>query len=250
MALGTPLEQASFEELKHILAWIADANKNPDKTPGVLVGGWAVYAYNPYLGSIDIDLIVTGKMRKSLTWWLRESRGFEEWKTHERGWSGVRKKGPGDHPIIADFGSRDEEYRFEGRSDRLDFSELEGHTTTRSIDGPDVPVPERALLVLFKLKAAYDRGTRVLQNTSPDPEWDQSKRVKDLADVLALLDPAAGGDELGIMYLGEKLAAHPFLVPILREAGRSIDAIERYGRLKPAQARARVEDVISVTTAG
>ncbi len=248
MVVGSALEAASFAELKHILAWLADANAAPARDPGVVVGGWAVYAYNPYYGSIDIDIVISSNMCKSLSHWLMTERNFETWHTDEVGWQGVRKKGPGDHWIIADFGSRHEHYSFESRQDRLDFSEVDNHTTTRKIHDFEVLVPERALLILFKLKAAWDRGERLRAGTSTNRAWDQGKRVKDLADVLALLDPSAGGTDLSIGYLGEKFVKYPFLVDILRECGQHPPSIERYGRLSTRDARQAVSNIIDLTT--
>jgi len=248
MVAGSTLEKASFVELKHILSRLADTSANKEKTPGVIVGGWAVYAFNPYYGSIDIDIVVSGKMRKSLSHWLCTNRDFEELQTSEVGWQGVRKLGPGGKWIIADFGSRNEEYRFEGRTEQFNFSEVDGHTVTKTIDGQEVLVPERALLLLFKLKAAWDRGTRLKAGTSPDPDWEAGKRIKDFADVLALLDPQRGGNDISVSYLGEWFAKYPFLVGILDEAGRTQAAIDRYGHLRTTEARARVTQVIELTT--
>lgn len=248
MPLTTAIERASFEELIHILSWIGDQRRNPERLPGVLVGGWAVYAYNPYLGSIDIDLVVSGNMRKRLSFWLCENRGFRPIRRGEPGWEGVSKEGPEGHKIIADFANRNEDYHFEGRSETLNFAIVDGHTEAKLIEGTQVLVPERALLVLFKLKAAYDREARIASETSHDPDWERAKLVKDQADIIALLDPDAGGNDLGVGFLGDTLARLPFLVPSLQKVAKNPAAIGRYGRMSLTDASRRVTGVVRTLT--
>lgn len=246
MTLERDVEKASFEELRHILRWMDERNGTTEGDPGVLIGGWAVYAYRPYLGSIDVDLVMSRAMRKSLSHWLIENRGFEPTRTQEPGWEGVRKR-VGRAWVVADFGNRHEVYRFEGHVDAaLPFSILDGRTARREIQGVKVVVPERSLLILFKLKAAHDRGTRLKEGRSHDPAWERSKRVKDLADVLALLD--SGRHDLSVGFLGEQLHRFPFLVAQLRAAGTDPDAVGRYAGLGEADARALVDRTLSLVT--
>ena len=105
-------------------------------------------------------------------------------------------------------------------------------------------VPERTLLLIFKLKAAWDRSARIRGGTSYDEEWKQGKLRKDRADILALLDPAAGGTEIDIKYLGEQPHEYPFLTEILREIPLNRDAVAMYRRMDPAQARDVVERLL------
>ena len=57
--------------------------------------------------------------------------------------------------IIIDFGSREDNCRFEGRDEQCPFSLLDGRTEAREIDaGFPVIVPEQTLLIIFKLKPA------------------------------------------------------------------------------------------------
>ncbi|MEA2076000.1 MAG: hypothetical protein U9O85_09800 [Euryarchaeota archaeon] len=55
----------SLEELKHIMQWVRLRGETDEKPVTVLIGGWAVDAYNPWYGSIDIDL-VTNHTTKSI----------------------------------------------------------------------------------------------------------------------------------------------------------------------------------------
>jgi hypothetical protein len=47
----------------------------------ILIGGWAVDAYNPWFGSIDIDIITSSKMREKIEYALLEERIPEARKT-------------------------------------------------------------------------------------------------------------------------------------------------------------------------
>lgn len=57
MPISDPLVTESFAELKTVLKWLEEKGENPEEPTTVLIGGWVVYSYNPYFGSIDIDLI-------------------------------------------------------------------------------------------------------------------------------------------------------------------------------------------------
>ncbi|HEX9428770.1 MAG TPA: hypothetical protein VF944_00160 [Candidatus Bathyarchaeia archaeon] len=248
MVLGSEIEKASFEELRHIVRWVKEHSGSLGKTPYVLVGGWAVYSYNPYVGSIDIDLVLNSKAKGRLLHWLAKNRGFETWRSDDRTWKAVRKRTKSGEWVLIDTASRGEVYRFEGRDETLDFDIVDGHTEERLIDEFIVVVPERALLVLFKLKAAYDRGTRLNEGTSPDSSWDRGKLVKDNADVIALTDPKTGGGDISPTFLGRSLAQYPFLKSVLAQAGRDTDAVARYGRVTNAEAERIVDRLLRLVT--
>ncbi len=48
--------EESLKELVFIINWINEREKDLDNPITVLIGGWAVDAYNPWYGSVDIDL--------------------------------------------------------------------------------------------------------------------------------------------------------------------------------------------------
>jgi hypothetical protein len=149
--------------------------------------------------------------------------------------------------ILIDFGSKEDVCRFEGRTEECPFSLLDGRTKVREIRaGSPVVVPERTLLLIFKLKAAWDRSARIRSGTSYDDGWEQGKLRKDRADILALLDPAAGGTEIDIKYLGEQLAGFSFLLKILQEIPLDRDAIAMYRRMDQTQARDVIERLLQL----
>jgi len=57
---------ASLEELIEIFRWVHPREKKEKYPVTVLVGGWAVYSYNQWYGSVDIDLVTNNKTRQSL----------------------------------------------------------------------------------------------------------------------------------------------------------------------------------------
>ncbi|WAC04304.1 MAG: hypothetical protein OS112_07495 [Methanoregula sp.] len=234
---------ASRDELIEIFRWVQARIEDERYPLTVLIGGWAVYIYNPWYGSVDIDLITNSRARQHLMKYLRDERGFVH-KRHPMIPNTVVKHIP-EGEILIDFGSREDVCRFEGRAEECPFSLLDGRTEVREIRaGSPVVVPERTLLLVFKLKAAWDRLARIRGGTSYDEEWEQGKLRKDRADILALLDPAAGGTEIDIQYFGERLREFPFLAGTLREIPPDMDAVAMYRRMDPAQARDVVERLL------
>jgi len=254
---------ASLEELIAIFRWVHAKGENPEKPVTVLIGGWAVHNYNPWYGSIDIDIITNSKTRHHLMKYLKDERGFVP-KRYPMSSNTVVKNTP-EGEIRIDFGSREDICPFEGRTENCPFSLLDDQTTTRAIvvqtralsldrgrldrggfGGFPIVVPTRTLLLLFKLKAVWDRSYRILNGTSYDPEWDQGKLRKDRADILALLDPAAGGTDIDIQYLGSKLKEYPFLTNMLQEIPRDSDAVAMYRRLNPTQVRDVIDRLLDL----
>lgn len=238
------IEDASQEELHSIAAYLAGKE---DMRPAILVGGWAVYAYNTYSKSTDIDLVLGGKRKGRLVQWLRDTRGYAKAVDHVHGWVGASKHVPGVGELIVDVAGHEEEYPFEGRQERLDFDLAAQHAVTETIAGHQLLIPTRSLLVLYKAKAAFDRATRLANGTSTKPAWERGKLVKDRADILALLD-APGKQPWEVTFLGEELRRLPFLIPVLRAAAADADGVARYGRCSPALASAMMEEFLATVT--
>lgn len=219
------IEDATEEELRAILGYLAE--RTGGDRPPVLVGGWAVFAYNAYSKSKDIDLVLSSQHRASLLQWLRSERGYQVKRGAEPGWRGASKRLPGVGPIIVDVGGFEEEYAFDGRSERLDFDLALEHNAERRVAGGLVHVPTRGLLLLYKAKAAWDRANRLARGASPEPEWEPGKLVKDRADLLALLDPRIK-EAWDLGFLQAQLRRCPFLLGTLEAAALDRDARARY----------------------
>ncbi len=236
---------ASLEELLHIAEFLIEHGEDQNEPITILIGGWAVHSYNPWYGSIDIDLITNSKTRGSLNDFLVNERKFERRRRADDTkmvCKPIRK-----YNIIIDFGTRDQEDRFEGKECYLDYSLCDGQTEVRRINNKvDFPVPKRTLLLLFKLKAAWDRKYRVNHNKSHDIEWERGKITKDFADILALIDSNQISETIDVNYLGEQIQKYPFLSGCLSEISKDKDAINFYGKISDKDARSKIETILEL----
>lgn len=234
----------SIEELNKITRYFHKKEDNANPTT-VLIGGWAVDSYNPWFGSIDIDLITNNRTRESLIYYLRQNRGFEPYRLAGLPTSVKKKTEAG--PVIIDFASRQKPFPFEGRDTTLDFSILDGNTETREIrGGTEMAVPNRATLLVLKLKAIWDRHYRIDHGTNDDIKWETGKLIKDHADILALIDSNYGGNQIEISVLGELLEKYPFLKESLISVYDSDEGIEKYGRMSQNDAETAIDRMISL----
>jgi len=226
----------SLNELTYILQWVNARGESSRSPVTVLIGGWAVDAYNAWYGSIDIDLVTNHNTREDLKWYLRNNRGYEHHREHG---SHSVAKNTQDGSIIIDFISRETQDPFEGRIERLDFHMLDTNTEMRRVrEGVAVAVPTRSLLLLFKLKAAWDRAYRIEQGISEDASREHGKLIKDYADILvALIDPDFGGTELEIAFLGEQFERFNFLKEIFTIIPDNSDVFIKYHRMDREEAR-------------
>ncbi|MGA9141262.1 MAG: hypothetical protein WBZ29_13635 [Methanocella sp.] len=236
--------EISIGELEAISRWISEREGRHSLENTFLIGGWAVYAYNPTLKSVDIDLITNSSTRSSLKHYLRTERGYH---IHSIGiFNTVAKSTPyGD--IIVDFATTSDPCKFYGRAEELSFRELIGRSVIRPLnESLNARVPERSLLTLYKLKASWDRKHRVEAADSHDVEWEYGKMVKDYADIIALLDPNTGGRDIDLNYLGEKLSEMNFLIEHLFDIPKQAESIERYGRLSRAEVKSLFDSLSSL----
>lgn len=154
--------EKSLEVLKRMI-------KNQEKLDLkiALIGGWAVYAFNPYMKSKDIDFII----EKKNFWKLRdflESLGFRQTVSKP-----LDKKGFamlfGDDKIEIDV--------YDEKIARFKVNEIFENRKfeTGKINKEKVLVVERNLLLVLKIFSAAERlGT--------------AKGIKDHSDILALFD--------------------------------------------------------------
>ena len=235
--------KASEQELR-VIAEYLQAREDAASPTTVLVGGWAVHAYNPWYGSIDIDLITNSRTKQSLKQHLVSTRGFEHFRTPDDS-KRVQKITTDGKPIIIDLGTREQPDPFEGRDRAVQYDILDGRTEVKPVGGGfSIPVPKRELLLLFELKAAWDRDHRMIDDSSHDLEWEKGKLRKDHADILALLDPKAGGQNVDLFALGEYLSQYPFLTSCLKQTADDADAISWYGRMDRNEVEAAIRTIL------
>ena len=234
----------SLDELDVISRYLHE-NEEIDDPTTVLIGGWAVDSYNSWFGSIDIDLITNNSTRTSLMYYLRTDRGFKPYRL--AGLPTSVKKDTEAGPVVIDFASRQTYFSFEGMDTTLDLNILDGNTETRVIRGGiEIAVPNRATLLVLKLKAIWDRHYRIVHGTSDDIEWETGKLIKDQADILALIDLNYGGNEIEISILGALLEKYRFLEESLISVCDSDEGIEKYDRMSQNDAKNTIDRMISL----
>jgi len=234
---------ASLAELAEIYRWVHD-RESTENPVTILIGGWAVYCYSPWYGSIDIDLVTNAGTRQHLMRHLETTRGFIK-RRNPPFRNSVVKVIPPDGEIIIDFIPKNEKNCFEGLDETCPMNLLNGRTFVKEISPAiSVTIPERSLLLLLKLKAAWDRAYRVQEQKSDREDWEKGKLRKDRADILALIDPANGGTELDFMFLGDMMRRYPFLIEILTVIPDDRDALQMYGRMDRDTAQRAIGDVL------
>jgi len=109
-----------------------------------------------------------------------------------------------------------------------------------------VTVPTRSILLLFKLKASWDRANRIEEETSEDIFLEQGKLIKDYADIIALIDPAYGGRDIDTGFFGEKLVDFYFLKECLRKIHENRDSVGMYNGMSQEAVRYNIMVLLSL----
>jgi hypothetical protein len=187
----TTLARNSFNELSYIFNW-SIANKNYRPGDIILIGGWAVHSYNPWKYSLDIDLIATGRLKDTLKRHLYSTRDYIRERDSTGNTLYLKRLDSGD--IYLDFLPKKDQ--FHGTGKLLNLIEIEYETVSRNISYSfehefQVLVPEISMLLLLKLKAAWDRHYDLSHETTPDKDHLSDKFTKDCGDIIALLQSDA-----------------------------------------------------------
>jgi len=237
----------SLDILHFIWNYVNEHESLHSPNPMVVIGGWAVHAYNPWFGSLDIDLITSNNMRESLKHYLKKDMGFETYRLPYTTASSVCKKSSEGQLIIIDFATYEKDQRFEGSEHNFSFEILRHNTTIRAINNNiSIRVPNRSVLLIFKLKAAWDRNFRIEKETSHDTEWERGKLLKDYGDILALLDPSKGSREIMIEIVGEYLTQYWFLKECFSRLIQSDEPFEFYRGVSPDQGKRIISDLLEM----
>lgn len=170
----------------------------------VIVGGWAVYAYNPYMESIDIDIVIRHEDVPKVTTLAQERCGWiPDTELRDETFSRYAKRIDHGEKIILDIISSNFENRFhEDRTKLLPYDICLNHKWHRQkfIDNIFLYVPIKELLFLYKLKAHRDRVFRYKKEKGEEEKMKlQSKLIKDLSDAISLMDPNFGPLEIEIL---------------------------------------------------
>jgi hypothetical protein len=236
--------EKSLEELEFVLKFVKLRGEKPENPKTILIGGWAVDAYNPWYGSVDIDIVTNSKMKGDLKYYLKKDHKYGSYPIP--GGSKTISKMTEYGEIIIDFIKR-EKYTFVGREEKLDFKIPKEQTVIKEIRGriPAV-IPTRSMLMLLKLKASWDRTHRIEHETSYDIDRERAKLIKDYADIIALIDPEHGGRDLETGFLGEKLVDFYFLKECLRRIPENRDAVGMYNGMSQEAVRNNIMRLLSL----
>lgn len=175
----------SRKEVAAIFQWYHRNFPNGANTELWLVGGWGVDAFNPWFGSRDIDILASSRVSKQIKNYLYMERGYTKYR-NEVGLNRLCKQINSD-VIELDFVPQAQ--RFECYHDKIvylrDTSSTE-HIQTKEMG--DLLVPNKAILLGMKIKAAWDRTCKLNQESSAKNEYLEEKIIKDFGDIIALLD--------------------------------------------------------------
>lgn len=190
------IRSASLIELKTLAGWF-DLNYG---TTIILIGGWAVYSYNPYQGSFDVDCVgPRSPFYRQLNVYM-SSHGYTEERTDLLGLRArvyvkhiyEENARIGDVHIDACYFKDENPFR-ENNTKKLPYGLCAEpkYLSRGQINGSFVRVPVKELLFLYKLKALRDRMWRISNEplSNEDKYFIQGKIDKDKTDLLALTDP-------------------------------------------------------------
>ncbi|MBN1683796.1 hypothetical protein JW865_09630 [Candidatus Bathyarchaeota archaeon] len=192
------LSSYSEKELENLAEWFEMHGPIP-----IVIGGWAVFYYNPYYGSVDIDL-VGPSMRGNFIYIItrfEEHYNYEEYYLDSfgltRSWrKSIKKDSDVIGYIIIDVCTYEENKGefMEDSTKLLPFELCEKYKNEVELKNKKkIFIPKKELLLLYKLKAFRDRQYFLSLNkgslSQENITWYEGKIIKDGSDVLALLDP-------------------------------------------------------------
>jgi len=230
------IRNESLKELKSLAGWF-DLRYG---TTIIVLGGWAVFSYNPHEGSFDIDCVGPREPFYSQLDLYMETHHYELVKRDPIGLTmffvkRVYNDGSYVGDIHIDACSFEDNNPFmENTSRKLPYGLCSKGTciNKRQINSTYVLVPTKELLFLYKLKALRDRSWRLLheQMEASEREYIEGKIEKDKRDLLALLDPDHGPLDPGrLRGLIEEFGLE-LIVDTIQHLPREQDAIDKYGK--------------------
>ena len=217
---------ATYWELNRVGAWF---NRLFGYHP-VLVGGWAVFHYNPAgLGSRDVDLIFPDRRIKDRTvnqYMLTHGYERERRSEFEENYVLPVTTSRGVERVYLDVATVQDANRVHGADIELPWSLAYDHQVPAKVGDTDFYVPSPEVLLLLKAKAALDReydAKRVF-----DPFLLQQKAWKDYYDIASLLKTCEFDGGLIALLLG----AHGFeshFRTAMSALSRKRSVMERHG---------------------
>jgi hypothetical protein len=191
----------SYRELTSLLNWFALHGPIP-----IIIGGWAVYFYNAYFGSIDIDIVGPSHQGRFIDLIERYERThkYEFVPRDELGLEVTSKKPVYQKDTLIGYIEIDacsfEDPKpgsfHENPQKLLPYTltaEKQYHREIKLEENAICYIPTKPLLTLYKIKAARDRAydlrTKGTIMETAKTERLRGKLTKDRADIISLLDP-------------------------------------------------------------
>ena len=197
-----------------------------------IVGGWAVYAHNPYLESVDIDVVVKPNDLARITMLAQEYCGWiSETELVDETFSRYSKSIDSERILLDIISTNFGNTFHEDRTKRLPFELClqRGNFQRKFIDVIYITVPIKELLLLYKFKAYKDRRYRLEKETDPKERMRlQTKITKDVSDIISLIDPKYGALDVSVIkriIVGYSLQ---FLGDVLENLPYQTEAIYQY----------------------
>ena len=199
MTIRDIVAKHSYQELLNLLHWFHHQGPIP-----VIIGGWAVYAYNSYLGSVDIDLVgpSTGGLFDATIEAYERERGYQALTTGPL-YLGTSFRKPiydsneivGYMEIDACTYENDHPKTFhEDPKKELPYSLCQRSHLTTNIQfnkNCEAKIPNKTLRLLYKLKALRDRQYDLEEKSGilgiERLAWLRSKIIKDGSDLISLI---------------------------------------------------------------
>lgn len=217
---------ATYRELHRVGTWF---NRLFGYHP-VLVGGWAVFHYNPAgLGSRDIDLVFPDcRIKDRVVNQYMFANGYERERRSEFEENYVLPvtTSKGVERVYLDVATVQDANRVHGADIELPWKLAYDHQVPAKVGDTDFYVPSPEVLVLLKAKAAVDReydAKRVF-----DPFLLRQKSWKDYYDIASLLKTCEFDREL----IARLLRAHDFKTHFrtaMSALSRKRSVLERHG---------------------
>ncbi len=236
--------EESLNEVSSIFQWAY--NGNPDLTHPklILVGGWAVDVYNPWYGSIDIDLMITSKEKKALLNYLYKERKLRK-QRNEHGFMQLFKK-VGEEEIIIDFVTKEQEFFKTNERVSYDFTEKD-LIIDKIRGGRNVIVPTRSNLLLMKIKAAWDRYNKLQDGDVENISYVKAKYTKDCGDIIALLDTTSKPEQiLDLRLISKELTSRSYLMEFVKKLDLQVYGRLEYRNMNPKEMKEKIATFVSL----
>ncbi len=218
--------ELSLKELANFAKWM---NEILGHHP-IIIGGWAVYFYNPTgLGSRDVDVIFpTWEMRDRVATLYLVNNGYELKRRAfgEAEWIKLLEPDNPDSETYLDICTLQDKNLVHGRKLEIPWSIATRWRHSVTMEGEEIFIPDPEPLLVLKVKAAWDRNYDLMKKGGDTFLSDKIR--KDRFDILSILSKC----EINRNIVAEIVLKHEFKELFVETLGRvfsDYEVIERHG---------------------